>query len=875
MCPAPSSEDWSELSSLIDLLLDAPPEQRASIIEDLSAGDRARRSELERLLDECQRELTLLSRPAAERFAALLYDDMARFPASLEERYRLTRELGRGGMATVYLVHDLKHDRAVALKVFHPELTAALGPGRFLREIRIAAALRHPHIVPLYDSGESDGLLYYVMPYVEGESLRDRLRREGQLPLGEALGIAREVAEALAHAHERELIHRDIKPENILLEGGHALVADFGIARAVGSARNGQVTAAGVAIGTPAYMSPEQALGEPGIDARSDVYSLGCVLYEMLAGEPPFAAATAQESIGRRLSEPAPEIRQIRATLPVGVEQAIITALARDQADRFPSAITFRDALVDRPEVPDHSAPGPTHDALAWDPRHAARRRIVGSAVLLVSVLAVVIGGMISQLRIRHASGLADQLTGRTTVAVLPFENLGSPEDEYFSAGISDEITARLASVSSISVIPRRAALQYAGSDMTIREIGRRLGVDYLLVGSVQWAPRESGSRNVRITIELLQARDQRQVWATTYDRVIDDIFEVQSDIAGQVIERLGITLPDGEQIRLRAPPTSNREAYVLYLKGRYFWNKRTEKDVETALDYFGQATDLDPGYSLAWVGIADAWIFRGWYSQLAPRETYPKAKAAALKALEFDSTLAEAHASKAMIHLEYDHDWVAAEREYRRAIHLNPRYPIAHHWYGGFLSAMARHGEALQQAELARELDPLSLIIQTWVGLRFYFARRYQEAIGEYLKALRLDDNFAPAHWHLAWAYEQAGQFEKGISEAQRAMAIDGDNLLYVASLGHVYARAGRAKEARATLAQLTRASEDRYVSAYHVALIYIALGDVNTGLDWLDRAYEEQSPWIGYMRVDPRLDPVRSQPRFQRLLTKARLDF
>jgi TolB-like protein/Tfp pilus assembly protein PilF len=500
----------------------------------------------------------------------------------------------------------------------------------------------------------------------------------------------------------------------------------------------------------------------------------------------------------------------------------------------------------------------------------------VRSAVLLMGVLTVVvIGGTVSRLRITDGGGPADQLAGPTTVAVLPFENLGPPEDEYFSAGMTDEITTRLASVSGISVIPRRAALRYAGSDMAIHEIGRKLRVDYLLVGSVRWAARESGSRNVRITLELLQARDERQVWATTYDRVIDDIFEVQSDIAGQVIDRLGVALPESEQIRLRASPTSNREAYVLYLKGRYFWNKRTETDVETALDYFRRAADLDPGYSLAWVGTADAWIFRGWYSLLAPRETYPKAKAAALKALEFDSTLAEAHASMAMIHLEYDHDWVAAEREYRRATQLNSRYPIAHQWYGGFLSAMARHEEALQQAEMARELDPLSPIIQTWVGLRLYFARRYEQAITEYLKALKLDEDFAPAHWHLGWAYEQAGQFEKGVSEAQRAMAIDGDNLLYVASLGHAYARAGRAKEARATLAQLTRASADRHVSAYHVALIHIALGDVNIGLDWLDRAYEEQSPWIGYMRVDPRLDPVRSQPRFQRLLTKARLDF
>jgi tetratricopeptide (TPR) repeat protein len=341
------------------------------------------------------------------------------------------------------------------------------------------------------------------------------------------------------------------------------------------------------------------------------------------------------------------------------------------------------------------------------------------------------------------------------------------------------------------------------------------------------------------------------------------------------VIERLGVPLLDRERRRLTAQPTQNHEAYTLYLKGRYFWNKRTEDDIQTGLDYFQRAVDLDPGYSRAWVGIADAWIFRGWYGHLAPRDAFPKAKIAALKALEFDNTLAEAHASLAHLHLEFDHDWEAAEREYRRAIELDPKYPTAHHWYGGFLSAMGRHKEALQHAETARELDPLSLIIQTWVGLRHYFARNYESAIAEYLKALQLDPDFAPAHWHLGWAYVEAGRFTEGVSEAERAVALDSGNQLYLASLGHAYARAGRQQDARATLLRLTEASADRHVSAYYVGLIHLALGDLDSGLDYLERAYAERSPWIGYMGVDPRLDPVRSNARFTALVRKARLPF
>jgi len=807
-------------------------------------------------------------------------EQLERLRAALASRYCIVREVGRGGMATVYLADDLKHDRRVAVKVLRPEVAAVLGPERFLREIQIAAVLAHPHVLPLHDSGETDGFVFYVMPYVEGETLRDRLVRQRQLPIKDAVRIVQEVADALTYAHGLGVVHRDVKPENILFLGGHAVVADFGVATAVGTAGGTRLTESGLVVGTPAYMSPEQAMGQMDVDGRSDTYSLGCVLYELLAGELPFEGATNQAVLAKKLSEPVPRLSIQRETVSPALESAVGRALARLPADRFDTPAEFASAAA-LGAAADAPAGVPAGRAPWWRPLKVANRRVARVALLLAGALALVVLGTVWLPRIgdsggetqRSAGTLDENATRPRIIAVLPFDNLGPADDDYFAAGMTDEITSRLASVSGLGLVPSRAAQRYARTDMTMREIGQELGIDYILVGSVRWAGTGSGPRIVRITLELLRVRDERQLWSTTYDRVIDDIFEVQSDIASQVIERLGVTLLEGERSRLTAHPTESHEAYTLYLKGRYFWSKRTEEDIRLALAYFQQAVDLDPGYSRAWVGIADTWIFRGWYSRLAPRETFPKAKRALARALEFDSTLGEAHTSMAHIHLEFDYDWDAAEREYRRGIELNPKYPNAHHWYGGFLSAMGRHEEALEQAETARTLDPLSLIIQTWIGLRYYLARRYEEASAEYLKALELDENFAPAHWHLGWAYEQTGRFEAAIAEAERALAIDEGNLVYLASLGRAYAMAGMETEARATLARLTQASTTRHVSAYHVAVIHMALGDATAGLNWLERAYDERSPWIGYLRVDPRVDPVRPQPRFQSLLRKAGL--
>ncbi|MGH7630979.1 MAG: protein kinase domain-containing protein, partial [Gemmatimonadales bacterium] len=447
--------------------------------------------------------------------------ELERLGAALAGRYAVERELGRGGMATVYLADDLKHHRQVAIKVLRPELGYLLGPDRFTREIRIAAGLNHPHILPLHDSGEADGLLFYVMPYVRGESLRQRLGRERQLPISEAIGIARQIASALDHAHAHGLIHRDIKPENILLHEGVAMVTDFGVAVAAGPAPGDRLTASGLMVGTPAYMSPEQAAGERTLDARSDVYSLGCLLFELLAGEPPYTGATAQAVIAKRFTEPVPCVGRVRAAVPPEVEQAVTRALARAPGDRFRSAGAFADAL--------------TQPATLVRP--AAR-------------------------------------PGRTSIAVLPFTNLSAePENEFFTDGVTEDVIAQLSKIRALKVISRTSVMPFKRREQSLREIGAALQVATLLEGSV----RRAGNR-VRIVAQLIDAETDEHLWADTYDRQLTDIFAIQTDVALQIAAALEAELSPEERSRIRKEPTRDVQAYQLYLLGRNCINRWTDE---------------------------------------------------------------------------------------------------------------------------------------------------------------------------------------------------------------------------------------------------------------------------------------------------------
>jgi serine/threonine-protein kinase len=762
---------------------------------------------------------------------------VADLPAALRtglaDRYRLERELGRGGMARVYLAHDLKHDRPVALKVLHPDLGAALGAERFLREIRTAAKLQHPNILTVFDSGSAepapgdpDGrpLLWFSMPFIEGESLRDRLGREAPLPVDEAVAIACEVAEALEYAHGRDVLHRDIKPENILLFRGRALVADFGIALAMSQGDAGEavrLTQTGLALGTPAYMSPEQASGVGTQDGRSDVYSLGCVLFEMLAGEPPFTGPTALAVIAKRFADTVPSPSQRGRALPAELERIVLRALAPSPTDRFPSAGAFAAAL--RAGEPWTRRPHVTAES---------RRRALPS------------------------------------VAVLPFANRSpSMDDEYFADGMTDELINALAKVPGLHVVSRTSCFVFKGRSEDAREIGRRLQVATVLEGSV----RRAGPR-LRVATQLINVADGFLLWSESFDREAEDVFAIQDEIARAISSALRGRLLDPRAEALVRRPTEDLEAYQLYLKGRQSWNRRTEQDLQEAMRAFEQALARDPAFALAHAGMADTWALLGFYSAVPPGEAYPRAQRAARQALDIDPGLAEAYPAFAYSAMYYDWDWVEAEQAFRRAIELHPGYANAHQWYGNFLSVMGRAEEAIATFERALALDPLSALKYAALGWGCYFARRYQRGEEECRHGVELESTSVVAHGWMMLNLLSLGRHAEAVAAAEDTARLSSYGVSSLGLLGYAYGAAGRRADARSVLERLTTISATRYISQYDVALIHLSLGHADAAMEWLQRGHAERDHQMVFLKVDPRLDSLRERGDFGRLLERMR---
>jgi serine/threonine-protein kinase len=747
-----------------------------------------------------------------------MIDLLDRLREALATRYRMERELGQGGMARVFLAHDLKYERAVAIKVLKPELASDIGPGRFLREIQIAARLHHPHILPLYDSDSVDGLLFYVMPHIEGDSLRTRLQRERQLPVNEALQIAREVADALAYAHKAGVVHRDIKPANILLESGHALVADFGIARALGTTQ----TSAGHVVGTPAYMSPEQIEGSEHLDGRSDIYSLGCVLYEMLVGEPPFKGSTLTALIANRLTGSMPSPRARRELVPEAVDAAVRQAMESIPADRFATATQFAEAL--------------------------------GTP----ATVAIAVGA---------AQAMVEELAAAKSVAVLPFENMSTdPENEYFSDGITDDIIAQLSKISALKVISRTSSMQYKKTTKKIAAIAQELGVGAVLEGSV----RRAGQR-VRIVVHLVEPKTERHLWGETFDRQLSDIFEVQSEVAQQISGALAVALSPEEKQRVEKKATGSAEAYNLYLLGRFHANKWSGEDVQRGIRYYRQAIENDPSYAVAYAGLADAYeLLSIGFGSKPPVEYLAEARTMALKALEMDDTLAEAHTSLAYARWLGDLDWSGAEREFKRALELKTSYVMAHEWYAEYQAALGRHDDALASARRAQQLDPLSVPVNRSVGWVLYFARRHDKAIEELRKTLGMDPGFLGARMVLWWALIANGSLQEALSDIRAEVEKPGLRAVKKLVLAYATAMAGNAEEATGLLWELEAKLATDPRLALLTALVHAAMDEKGKAFEQIEVAYRIREPGLLFLKVAPWADPLRTDPRYGEMLQK-----
>ncbi len=786
-------------------------------------------------------------------------DPLERLRSALANRYTVVREIGRGGMATVYLAQDLKHPRQVALKVLRPEVAGALGADRFLKEIELAARLQHPHILGLLDSGTAGDVLYYVMPYVEGESLRHRLDRESQLSVDAAVTIAREVAGALGYAHDRGVIHRDIKPENILLSAGQALVADFGIAKAFDAAGGEKLTETGLSLGTPHYMSPEQASATRSLDGRSDIYALGCVLYEMLAGAPPFTGPSAQSILARHSVDPVPSLHTVRGTVPAGIEGAITKAMAKVPADRFVSASEFADALT-------HSEHAPVQRAHRSPMLRAGLA--VGALAMLVTIGAVL--GIRDHGRAFGGSGGSARIQ---SLAVLPLEDLsGDSTQAFFADGMTDQLITDLAQIRALRLISRSSVMRFRGGGKAAPQIARELHVDAVIAGSVQ----RFGDK-VRITAQLIPEATGQVLWAKSYDGDVRDILTLQARIAQTIADEIKIEVTTDERARFTAARQVNPEAHEAYLRGRYYWNKRTPENLNKAVGYFQQGIAIDPTYALAYAGVADCYAVLGSWEvgALAPRDAFPKAKAAAQKALEIDPSLGEAHASLAFALHNYDWDWDGAEREYRQALQLNPNYATGHHWYSHFLTGMGRTEPSHVEAVRALELDPLDLITNIHLGWHYLYAGQVDQAIRQFRIPLDMDPDWMGSHFYLGWAYTQRGNFTDAIGELQTAVKLLKRAPWGLTMLGYAYARAGKRAEARKIIAELTEMARERYVSSYEIAAIYVALVENDRAFQWLDRAYDERAGWLPYLNVEPRLAPLRSDPRFKELVNRVGLPY
>jgi len=769
--------------------------------------------------------------------------------------YRILEKLGAGGMGVVYKAEDTRLQRFVALKFLPDVAPDSPALERFQREARAASALNHPGICTIYDIGEQDGRHFIAMEFMDGETLRNHIHGK-VLPLEEILRLGIQLADALDAAHTEGIIHRDIKPANVFVtRRGQAKVLDFGLAKLVpkgvgriagdsGEEAAEATSIVGMISGTPAYMSPEQVRGD-NLDQRTDLFSLGLLLYEMTTGQQAFSGKTSGVIIEAVLTRSPASARSINPQVPTALEEIINKALHKDREQRYQHAAELRADLQRLQRGADSG-----HWAAQQDSQRIAASETGARTAAAQS----------SGPRTERVSKVIDSL------AVLPFENASrDPDHEYLSDGIAGSLINTLANLPKLRVMAQSTVVRYRGRGIDPQTAGRELNVRAVLTGRIM----QSGD-SLRIGAELVDVPTGSRLWGAQYDRKPGDIFSVQDDISNEISEKLRLKLTRAEKKRMTKRQTDDADAYRLYLKGRHHWDRWTEDGFYKAIEYFQQAVDKDPAYALAHAGIADSYVLLGWNCYLLPKEAFPKAKMAAMRALRLDPDLGEAHAPLAAVLWLYEWKWQEARAEFRRSLELNPAYPTANHWYSEYLMTMGRLDEVIAGMKKSQELDPLSLIISVAIGWALYMGRRYEESLEQFRRSVELEPNYPMTCWILGLLLRKMGHFEQAIEEGDKGVKLSVGSPVMRAALAQTLATAGRREQALRILEELTTLAKQKYVSPYFLAGIYVGLREPDRAMEHLEKAYEDHSHWLMYLHLDPGMDALRSETPFQDLLRR-----